>query len=210
LSRSLSLSLMDFPSALDQMSLLLSLNPSSVYKTSYYRKQTKNHWARDDPAFIILTFLLLIISTICYSIAFTLSLSGFIYLLLANFVIYAGLGLGVCMGTRYLANSYLTTHSRRSHSVKQTVELMYSFDIHCNSFLILFVYLHILQFFLLPILLTQTFLSLILSNFLYTAALSHYFYITHLGFRALPFLINTQYFLYPIVAFVGLFLLGIV
>mmetsp|Transcript_11105 Transcript_11105/g.20096 ORF Transcript_11105/g.20096 Transcript_11105/m.20096 type:complete len:245 (+) Transcript_11105:89-823(+) len=208
LSRSLSLSQMDFPAALDQMSLLLSLNPSAVYKTSYYRKQTKNHWARDDPAFIILTLLLLLISTICYSIAFTLSFSGFLYLLTSNLLIYLLLGLLISLSTRHLSNLHLTT--RRSHSVAQSVEPLYAFDIHCNSFLILFVYLHVIQFFLLPVLLSQSFLSLVLSNALYTAAFSHYFYITHLGYRALPFLTNTQYFLYPIVGFVGMFLSGIV
>ena len=46
----LSLSQMDFPSALDQISILMSPTPSRIYKTSYYRKQTKDHWSRDDPA----------------------------------------------------------------------------------------------------------------------------------------------------------------
>ena len=41
---------MDFESTLDQMLTLCSLHPHRVYKQSYYRKQTKNQWARDDPA----------------------------------------------------------------------------------------------------------------------------------------------------------------
>lgn len=45
---------MDIQAALDQMKTLLSTRPQSVYKTAYYRKQTKNHWHRDDPAFCAL------------------------------------------------------------------------------------------------------------------------------------------------------------
>jgi len=72
------------------------------------------------------------------------------------------------------------------------------------SYLVLFVYLHLIQFFLLPVLLSNTFFSLLLSNVLYLLAFSHYFYVTHLGYRALPFLRNTEYFLYPVVAMCGL------
>ncbi|KAL3906557.1 MAG: hypothetical protein SGILL_009224, partial [Bacillariaceae sp.] len=61
---------MDIQSALDQMKTLLSTRPHVVYKTAYYRKQTKNHWARDDPAFVALQFIFLVISCIAYAISF--------------------------------------------------------------------------------------------------------------------------------------------
>ena len=32
----------------------LCLDPKRVYKNTSYHKQTKNQWARDDPAFIVL------------------------------------------------------------------------------------------------------------------------------------------------------------
>ena len=44
---------MDFEATFDQMLTLLSLEPSRVYISFYYRKQTKNQWARDDPAFMV-------------------------------------------------------------------------------------------------------------------------------------------------------------
>ena len=199
---------MDFPAALDQMSLLLSLNPSSVYKTSYYRKQTKNHWARDDPAFVLLLTGLYTISNICYAVAFSLGLQGFLRLLATNLLLAGGGGLATAAATRWYANEYLATH--RSHSVKQNVELLYALDIHFNSSLLLFAYLHLLQFLLLPLLLTPTFLALLASNVLYAAATAHYWYITHLGYRALPFLKDTQHFLYPGVAAVGMAAVGVV
>lgn len=62
------------------------------------------------------------------------------------------------------------------------------------------------QFFLLPFVLGEGLLPLALSNLMYAVALSWYWYITHLGYRSLPFLSNTEVFLFPIAA-VCLFLL---
>jgi len=95
-----------------------------------------------------------------------------------------------------LANKYLRV--RALHSVDQEVEWMYAFDIHCNSFFPVFLLLYVLQFFLLPFLLSGGFLATLVSDTLFLAALSYYFYITFLGYSALPFLENSVYFLYPV------------
>jgi hypothetical protein len=63
----------------------------------------------------------------------------------------------------------------------------------------------VLQFFLLPIVLGETLTALIIANTLYAAALSWYWYITHLGYRSLPFLSNTEVFLFPIAAVLVLY-----
>ncbi len=44
---------MDFEFALWQM-LYLFTSPQGVYRNFHYRKQTKDQWARDDPAFLVL------------------------------------------------------------------------------------------------------------------------------------------------------------
>lgn len=44
---------MDFEFALWQM-LYLFTSPQRVYRNFHYRKQTKDQWARDDPAFLAL------------------------------------------------------------------------------------------------------------------------------------------------------------
>lgn len=44
---------MDFEFALWQM-LYLFTSPQRVYRNFQYRKQTKDQWARDDPAFLVL------------------------------------------------------------------------------------------------------------------------------------------------------------
>jgi hypothetical protein len=47
---------MDFEVALWQM-LYLCISPVKVYRSVYYHKQTRNRWARDDPAFVVLLML---------------------------------------------------------------------------------------------------------------------------------------------------------
>lgn len=44
---------MDFEFAMWQM-LYLFTSPQRVYRNFHYRKQTKDQWARDDPAFLVL------------------------------------------------------------------------------------------------------------------------------------------------------------
>ena len=146
---------MDVQAALDQMKTLLSSRPQAVYKTAYYRKQTKNHWARDDPAFCVLQGVLLVLAGIAYAVAFraawTTSISFVLQSLVWN---WWGCGLVVAAAGRALANQHLlvsssssttngttiTTTNNTNH-VRQQVEFWYAFDIHCNSFFPVFVLL---------------------------------------------------------------------
>ena len=125
---------MDIQSALDQMRTLLSTRPQLVYKTSYYRKQTKNHWARDDPAFVALQVTFLISAAIPYAVAFKASLTNSIGFLLYT-VLWNWLGMGMLIATlcRQVSNQHLVVQQSSSH-VRQQVEWLYAFDIHCNAF----------------------------------------------------------------------------
>ena len=132
---------MDIQSALDQMKTLLTPRPHVVYKTSYYRKQTKNHWARDDPAFVALQAIFLVIACIAYAVAFKATFTGAISFLLYS-ICWNWLGAGILLASigREIANRHLTVHSSSSH-VRQSVEWLYAFDIHCNAFFPVFVIL---------------------------------------------------------------------
>lgn len=66
------------------------------------------------------------------------------------------------------------------------------------------------QFFLLPVVLGSSFFALVVGNTLYAAALSWYWYVTHLGYRTLPFLSNTEVFLFPIAAIAVVYVLNLV
>eukprot|EP00934_Nitzschia_sp_Nitz4_P008347 Nitzschia sp. Nitz4//scaffold6_size259037//205874//206774//NITZ4_001109-RA/size259037-augustus-gene-0.303-mRNA-1//1//CDS//3329556998//8337//frame0 len=201
---------MDLQSAMDQMKTLLSTRPHVVYKTSYYRKQTKNHWARDDPAFVALQLLFLVIACIAYSVSFRAPVSEAIAFTLYS-IVFNWLGSGIIVASlgREIANRHLTDHKSSSH-VRQSVEWLYAFDIHCNAFFPVFVLLYGVQFFLLPLVLGQSLVALVVSNTMYAAGFAWYWYITHLGYRALPFLCQTEVFLFPIAAVAIVFALNLI
>ena len=159
LSRALDLSQMDLQAALDQMRNLLSLpirgyvGPHGVFKMAFYRKQTKNHWARDDPAFVVLQLVFLLAACFSYSIAFRLlTITGVITFMLQSVLIH-WLGVGVVVATlgKSLAGKFMyyspvpvyssssSGSSNSSRHVKQSVEWLYAFDIHCNAFFPFFV-----------------------------------------------------------------------
>lgn len=143
LQRMTDLQQMDLQSAIDQMRTLISLYPQPVYKMAYYRKQTKNHWARDDPAFAFLQVAMIIASSIAYALAFRLGSISSIIGFVVKSVLINWLGFGVIVASvgRLVANQHLMTTERSSSHVKQNVEWLYAFDVHCNSFVPLFVML---------------------------------------------------------------------
>jgi hypothetical protein len=169
---------MDIQSALDQMKTLLTVwnhnNSSSsgnksqtmmIYKLAYYRKQTKNHWYRDDPTFILLQILMLFLSCITYSIAFKISiLHAISFITISILFNYLLIGIVITSILREFTNRHLLTHHHHAsssssssrdatstvsstttptstHIQKQQVEWLYAFDIHCNSFFPLFIVL---------------------------------------------------------------------
>jgi len=213
LQRLVDLSQMDIQSALDQMkSLLIPSQIQKVYKMAYYRKQTKNHWARDDPAFVAIQISLLIIASLAYSIAFRSDslIYNTLYFCFHSVVInFALFGAIVATVARSIANQHLVVTTSSNH-VRQTVEWMYAFDVHCNAFFPAFVLLYGLQYFLLPLVLKEGFVAFLVSNVLHSVGFFYYFYVTHLGYRALPFLSNTEVFLFPLCAVVFVFLLNLV
>eukprot|EP00538_Stauroneis_constricta_P002907 CAMPEP_0119547036 /NCGR_PEP_ID=MMETSP1352-20130426/1256_1 /TAXON_ID=265584 /ORGANISM="Stauroneis constricta, Strain CCMP1120" /LENGTH=275 /DNA_ID=CAMNT_0007591843 /DNA_START=277 /DNA_END=1104 /DNA_ORIENTATION=- len=210
LGRLLDFRQMDIQSAMDQMKSLLSTRPDVVYKTSYYRKRTKNHWARDDPAFVALQGVFLVIASIAYSVSFRAPVLECIEFLMYSLLInWLGAGFVIASVGREIANRHLTTERSPNH-IRQSVEWLYAFDIHCNAFFPVFVLLYGVQFFLLPIVLGSNLIASIISNTLYAVALSWYWYITHLGYRSLPFLSQTEVFLFPIAAIALIFVLNLV
>uniref|UniRef100_A0AC35GE95 Uncharacterized protein n=1 Tax=Panagrolaimus sp. PS1159 TaxID=55785 RepID=A0AC35GE95_9BILA len=68
---------MDFEFAGWQMWSLLT-HPQLVYRKFVYRKRTKDQWARDDPAFLVLLAVALSLSSILFAVVLHLSFAGFI------------------------------------------------------------------------------------------------------------------------------------
>uniref|UniRef100_A0A915E182 Unc-50-like protein n=1 Tax=Ditylenchus dipsaci TaxID=166011 RepID=A0A915E182_9BILA len=75
---------MDFEFAAWQM-LYLLIHPQKVYRNFMYRKRTKDQWARDDPAFLLLLAASLSGSSVLFALALNLSFLGFVAFFLGCF-----------------------------------------------------------------------------------------------------------------------------
>lgn len=89
------------------------------------------------------------------------------------------------------------------------LEWAYCFDVHCNSFLIIWLCLYVIQFVLLPVLTRNNWVCMFLGNSLYLFALCYYCVITFYGYNALPFLQHTEFMLAPIPIFVVLYVFSL-
>ncbi|XP_077225226.1 UNC-50 family protein [Tasmannia lanceolata] len=177
----------------------LCTSPKVVYQHTKYHKQTKNQWARDDPAFVVICSLLLVVATSAYCAAYDGSMAHAVFTIL-SVVFFHFLVIGVILATCcwFLANAYLREEASSSHVVEQHVEWLYAFDVHCNSFFPTFVVLYVIQYFVSPLLVAHGFIPVLLSNLLFMVAVSYYHYLNFLGYDVLPFLDRTTFFLYPI------------
>uniref|UniRef100_A0A2K5KM88 Uncharacterized protein n=1 Tax=Cercocebus atys TaxID=9531 RepID=A0A2K5KM88_CERAT len=69
-----------------------------VYRNFHYRKQTKDQWARDDPAFLVLLSIWLCVSTIGFGFVLDMGFFETIKLLLwVVFIDCVGVGLLICI-----------------------------------------------------------------------------------------------------------------
>ncbi|KAJ7544601.1 hypothetical protein O6H91_09G085000 [Diphasiastrum complanatum] len=190
--------------------LHLCTSPKVVYQHTKYHKQTKNQWARDDPAFMVICSFLLLLAASAYCAAYDKSVghAGFtiISVLLVHFWLIGVTLASLCW---FLSNNYLREETAlHSHVVEQRVEWLYAFDVHCNSYFPVFVLLYVFHYFISPLLLAHGFVPTLLSNLLFMVALSYYHYLNFLGYDVLPFLDKTTFFLYPMVVILILFPFG--
>lgn len=183
--------------------IYLCVAPTKVYHFVSYRKQTKDHWARDDPALAVCIIFFLSITGLCYGICFGIDdLSGLLYTCLIPPVCFLSTGILIATGAHSIANRYLRVYS--FHSNEQTLEWAYCFDIHCNATFPYILLCFVLHYIILPAIYPSTLIPCIVSNILHTIGLCYYCYITSLGYSTLPFLDKTEVFLYPCV--VGAFI----
>jgi len=214
LMRVFQLSQMDFQYSASQM-VNLCRSPSEVYKSTILRKQIKNQWARDDPAFVVLLIYFISLASFAYAITFAPRYTFFRFArMVVGSVCIEFLLVGIIISSIlcYVANRHLKLAGGGRHaalSVDQDVEWLYAFDIHCNAFFPFFVLVYVVQFFMSPMLLADDFVACLLSNTLYAFACSYYVYITFLGYNALPFLQNTQRFLQAVIVIVFVYLIAL-
>lgn len=243
------------PPALDFDKLIweivyLVILPKKVYKSLYYHKYTKNHYHRDDPAFILLISFFLVISAIAWGITYGMGFGGILKLIVymvgvdfylvgiivasVNWVLvnkFLRRGGGGILGGLPTAPASISTLENipiirkvfylftklgnffssnnvnvASLSGEESLEWAYCFDIHCNSFLVIWLNLYLIQFICLPILTMNNFFSRFLGNSLYLVTFCYYCVNSFYGYNILPFLMKTELILMPVPVFVILWL----
>lgn len=200
LRRATQIDQMELDSALSQMYSICT-NPSLVNKMSRARKATKNRFYRDDPAFLVVQVLFIVI----FSEAMGNALYGFgvtsiLHLIIWNLAAYAFWSLVLTTSAWWAANKWLVDF--QIHNRREEVEWQYSFDVHCNGYFFYFMWTKVIGYVLLPITGGPGFLSRLIGNMLYLTGVCGYFYNLFLGYLELPMLVHQQKLLYPI-PFIG-------
>jgi hypothetical protein len=210
-----------------QIRVLLT-NTKQIYRHAMYRKQTKGQYARDDPSFLAFSCASVFVCAALYCVKY--DKRGFWKAcwtcLCAVTFDYVGCGCIVATFYWFLANKYMRA-SRSSFEANGSwnrasvaerervgatassndkllrVEWLFAFDVHCNSFVPLFVSLYVGQLVLSPILAQTGFIAAFLSNLLFAISLSYYHYCQFVGFNSLPFLEKTEFMLYPVLVLIA-------
>ncbi|KAK7193055.1 hypothetical protein DPSP01_007601 [Paraphaeosphaeria sporulosa] len=203
---------MDFEMAIwEMMSLMIA--PKKVFRSIYYHKQTSKTYHRPDPSFTYLLSAFQLLTSLAWGFAYASSAPSvlkitlvfiFVHFLLSSLVIST---INFFL-IKYLLgpNSKILPGKRRGlydlsandGEGKEELEFGYCWDVAIRAFVPVWVFLYVVQFLCMPLVGTDHWVSLALSNTLYLAALIYYFIITFLGYNALPFLHHTELLLAPI------------
>jgi len=200
---------MDFELAAWQLTYLC-LAPRRVYRNVYFHKQTKNTWARDDPAILVLIGACLCVSAIAWGVVYSYSVLEILNI--ALFMIFRDfLVSGVIIATLlwFAANRLLLSPPSHSTSADSKVEWAYAFDVHTNAFFPFYLTLYLAQLFLLPIILKDKWVCLWIGNTLYLAAFAQYTYGIYLGLNALPFLVRSELLLSPLLPLFVIYIISL-
>ncbi|KAK3602786.1 hypothetical protein CHS0354_026335 [Potamilus streckersoni] len=197
---------MDFEYAFWQM-IYLFVAPQKVYRNFQYRKNTKNQWARDDPAFLVLLSFWLVVSSVGFAIVLGLNFLGFLkFIFWVVFVDCIGVGLVIATIFWFITNRYMMLAPPKG----QDVEWGFCFDVHLNAFFPVLMILHLLQLAFVSFIIHDWFFGRFFGNTLWLIALGYYVYITFLGYSALPFLKNTRTLLFPVMGLLLIYILSLI
>ncbi|EGW32642.1 uncharacterized protein SPAPADRAFT_61702 [Spathaspora passalidarum NRRL Y-27907] len=186
---------LDFETAIWEIFHLI-INPRKMYRSHYFYKQqqgNKSSYTRDDPSFLILLTGFLSISAVAWGLAYSPSVVDIFKLIVYMvFIDFYLTGIIIATVTWVVTNRLFNTGSLgMSQYNVNYIEWGFCFDIHCNSFLIIWCLLYVVQFILLPIIrIKQSIIALILGNSLYFGSIGYYFIVTFYGFNSLPFISN--------------------
>ncbi|KAF2641275.1 UNC-50 [Massarina eburnea CBS 473.64] len=204
---------MDFEMAIwEMMSLIIA--PKKVFRSIYYHKQTTKTYHRPDPSFTYLLSFFQLLTSLAWAFAYTSSVPSFLRISLI-FIFVHFLLFSLLTATLFYflikhllgPNSKLLPGRRRGlydlgggadGEGKEELEFGYCWDVSIRAFVPVWLFLYVVQFLCMPLVGTDHWVSILLSNTLYLFAFNWYLIITFLGYNALPFLHHTELLLAPI------------
>ena len=199
---------MELDSVLTQMWYLLT-QPTMVSKMAKARKMTKNHYHRDDPAFIVLQLVFIAAVTAAFGLSLQAPVLRIVSTTLFSIVLSYGFVTALASaGTWFLCTRVLVAPQVSPHEVRREVEWQYCVDVHCNAYFAFFAYADVLHYVLLPITIGSGFFAQMVANVLFCVGAAAYCYVTFRGFIELPHVDRPVVFLYPVVGIATLTVLA--
>ncbi|KAK6903708.1 hypothetical protein I203_107213 [Kwoniella mangroviensis CBS 8507] len=202
---------MDFELAFWQLTYLV-VAPRRVYKQTYHHKQTKNQWARDDPAMLLLIAGCLAVTATIWSLLYRFTPLQTIFLILKmvfrDFLLFS---LGISLVLYLISNKLLLSSSSQQSSMidENKVEFAYSFDVSVNSFFPFFLTVYVGLLPLVALVVRDNWICLWVGNTIFLIASVQYIYVTYLGYVALPFIARSELLLSPLLPLFGGYLLSL-
>lgn len=182
----------------------LCAKPSLVSKVSKARKMTKNHYHRDDPAFMVLQILFITLTTLAYGLTCGTVMQTALMIVYDVLVGYLLAGAIFASVTWVIVNRFFISTGNFGEAKTET-DWQYSFDVHCNGFFTYFMWTKVAQFILFPIAIGDSSLAQVLANGLHMVGIATYFHNVCLGYLELPMLVRQERLAYPIPIVVVLF-----
>lgn len=200
---------MEFDSALSQMYSLCT-KPSLVSKMSKARKMTKNRYQRDDPAFLVLQLLFIVVTTLAYSLALGSGISLFFYRLFVDVLVNYLLAGCILASVEWMIMNKFLFSPGRFDEVRREVDWLYSLDVHFNGYFTYFMWTKVFLFIPLPLIVAEgtNFIPLFVGNTFVAIGCLTYVYNVFLGYLELPMLCQQQKLMYPIPIIVLVYILA--
>lgn len=168
------------------------------------RSMTKNHYYRDDPAFVVVQVFFLVMVDLSWGITTRHSFASIVWITFGDFLVnYVFPSLVLTTVTWILVNRFLMGKGNEGIGAladgRREVEWQYSFDVHCNAYFTFFMWTRVVLLIALPLLLNgDGFFSRLIGDGILLLGAVAYVYNVFLGYLDLPMLVQQQRLMYPI------------
>ena len=173
------------------LNIIYCFKPKELIEMSKMRKHLKNKYGRDDPGFLLLIIIYVLISSISYSITFGIynPFKIFNIFFIQTFVFLITFGLIISMISKIIIDKYFN-----NSTTNQNIEFIYAFDIHCNGFVPMYTFCSIIPFIFIGITSKDNFMiEILFTNSSLCIGILYYSYVTFISYFSLPFVRKNKF-----------------